>query len=543
MLSCVATYALAGALPRSPSELLLVGDSVTAGIYFLSLNAKSIRQAWSAQLIRRLGMNPPRAPYDITYPINHLGLAELGFTAGGLAYAWEARHSLRGGSPRFAADEERIVMAVPGQTLDELLRQSSRTKRENKHSSGWTFGRILLPKGLSAIETIEQWEKRPRWVVVFIGANDLLASFNMVGKATSSSPEEFRQDYEEVVGRLRRVMAADAPPEQFLVMTLPDVTKLPLLQELPPSADDGHGHRYPLGSVASTFLLPYRKHFEGDEVWTPDELDTVSRLGAAYNDVIRDIAVRESLTVVEITELLARLSEGDSTFSAPASPYFSPDLHHPSFRTHRHIADWVLEEMAAVAGVAVPPEPHLVETPLPHAGDFEGKNRDRVSTLMHLAVQGLSGGPLPPGLTGRLSVDAGAQAGKGRLGRGAVALLAGLDTYATPVSTHWLARLGARLAADALVWNDAADEVDFFPEGSVALGLGIGFERTGAWHWFRLEPGMQWRFADGADFGWYARGEWRWLFAEVSSGGGTPDRFAAGVRLGRAPGRPSRNGN
>ncbi|MDH3199134.1 MAG: SGNH/GDSL hydrolase family protein, partial [Candidatus Krumholzibacteria bacterium] len=252
ILACLVTYAVAGgALPRSPSELLLVGDSVTAGIYFLSLNAKSIRQAWSGQLIRRLGMEPPRAPYDITYPINHLGLAELGFTAGGLAYAWEARQALRGGSPRFTADEERIVMAVPGQTVEELLRQSSRTKSENKHSSGWTFGRFLLPKGLSAMETIEQWEKRPRWVVLFIGANDLLASFDMVGKITSPSPEEFRSDYEELVRRLRAVMAADAPPEQFLVLTLPDVTKLPLLQALPPSADDGHGHRYPPGSMAS----------------------------------------------------------------------------------------------------------------------------------------------------------------------------------------------------------------------------------------------------------------------------------------------------
>ena len=39
-----AGHAIAGdSLPREPSQLLLVGDSITAGIYFLSLDETSIR--------------------------------------------------------------------------------------------------------------------------------------------------------------------------------------------------------------------------------------------------------------------------------------------------------------------------------------------------------------------------------------------------------------------------------------------------------------------------------------------------------------------
>ncbi|MFQ5511156.1 MAG: SGNH/GDSL hydrolase family protein [Candidatus Krumholzibacteriia bacterium] len=530
--------AAAGALPQQPSELLLVGDSVTAGIYFLSLSDTSIRQSWAGQLMRRLGIAPERGRFEKPYPINHLGLARLGFTVGGLAYPWEALRVLLPASPRFAAGDERVVMAVPGQMLREVIGQSSKNRGDN--SSGWTFGEILLPEGLSVVETVEQWQKRPRWVVLFIGANDLLASFGIVGNARSPSPGEFRRDYARLVERLRGVMPGDVGADHFLVLTLPDVTALPLLQPLPEGADDGHGRPYPAGSVASAFLVPFRSHFEADEVWTPGELEAVRRLVRGYNDAIRGVAEGKGLTVVDLTALLGRLGDNPS-FATATSPYFSPDLHHPSCRTHGVIAGAVLDAMAGVAGVGAPPAAETRETPLPHNGDFSPVERARVNAMVRLGLQGLRQGPLPPKPTYRFSLDVGGQGGNRRSGRGALSIMAGVESTPSPVSTRWLSRGGFHVRLSPLVLERNGGGVDGFPKTSLEARAGIAIERIGGWHWMRFGSGVL--YAAEGGFGWYTRGEWRLLYGEVSSRDGDPDRIEGGLRLGWFIGRPGRNGN
>ena len=531
----------ASSLPHDPSQLLLIGDSVTAGIYFLSINEVSMRQAWSGQLVRRLGIDPPRAPYDRTFPINHEGLAQLGFTVGGVAYMWEARHVAIRGEPQFTADEERVVLAVPGQTLHEVLTQSSRTKEYNKHSSGWTFANILLPRGLSAIETVEQWKKRPEWVVIFIGANDLLASFGIVGEARPPSPEAFEKDYSELVTRLRQRMAPDAPSNQCFVLTLPDVTHLPFLQPLPDKADNGEGVQFPAGSMASAFLIPFRKHFQDDEVWTPEELDVIRTLSHDYNGVIRKIAAANGLTVVDIEALMERLRQ-DPTFASTASSYFSPDLHHPSFRTHALIADLVLNEMSRLTGEEAPP---LVstETPLRHSGDFGGRYQPRVAALMHLALLGLESGPLPPRVTSRLGIETAGQVGNDRIGDATVSLQAGLELPPLPDGTAPVVRMCLSLRAAALAYDGSDEEVEYFPQRSLEARLGFAREPIAAWTWARFEFGGLLTLDNEWDCGLFARGEWHALYAEVAGRGWWFDRIEAGFRFGIQPGRMGRNGD
>ncbi len=529
----------ASALPRDPSQLLLIGDSVTAGIYFLSLDETSMRQAWAGQLVRRLGFAAPAAPYPFTYPINHLGLAQMGFTVGGTAYLWEARRCFRRGGPCFTADDERTVLAVPGQTLHDVLAQSSRTRKENRNSSGWTFANILLPKNLSVVQTVEQWEKRPEWVVLFIGNNDLLAAFGMVGKAKPPTPAVFAADYQELVTRLRARMPEGTAANQFIVVTLPDVTRLPFLQPLPANADNGNGGHYPDGSMGSAFLVPFRRHFQDDEVFTPDELAQVRELANGYNAAIRDIATEHGFSVVDMQALLDRFAQ-DLAFATPASPYFSPDLHHPSFRTHAAIADEVLAVMSSLAGEAAPP---LVsdDTPLPHSGDFSGKYRGRVATLMHLALLGLETGPLPPAPTWRIAVETAGQLGDERIGDATVSLLAGVELPPCPVGTYPLVRLGASVRATAIALRSS--ETEFFPQRSLEARIGLGRERIAAWTWNRFELGGLLTLDNEWDAGLYARGEWRWLYAEAAGRGWWFDRIEAGVRFGAQPGRPGRNGD
>jgi lysophospholipase L1-like esterase len=526
-------------LPREPADLLLVGNSVTAGIYYLSLNETSIRQGWAGQLMNRLGFEPSWGRFEKPYPINHLGLTRLGFTVGGLAYPWEAFRVVLPKAPRFEAHEERVTVAVPAQMLREVREQSSRNKGRN--SSGWTFAALLLPKGLSVVELIEQWTKRPRWIVLFIGANDLLASFGIVGDAEPPSPEAFQEDYSRLVNRLRAVMHEDVGPENLLVSTLPDVIKLPMVQPLPVGADDGHGRRYPEGSKASAFLVPFRKHFDPEEVWTPAELARIHQTGTRYNDAIRTVAANAGFTVVDLAALMDRLSE-DPAFATRNSPYFSPDLHHPSFRTHATIADDVLNTMAEVAGVEPPPPPAETETPLPHNGDFSARERARVDAMVHLALQGLRQGPLPPKPTYRVATEVGGQAAESRAGSAAISLMLGIESTPSPVTSRWLSRGGFHLRASPLVLDaEGTGDAEGFAKTTLEARAGIGIERIGAWHWTRVESGVL--YAAEGGFGWYVRSEWRFLYAEVSSRDWSPDRIEAGLRWGWLFGRPGRNGN
>ncbi len=531
----------ASALPREPSQLLLIGDSVTAGIYFMSLNPASVQQSWAGQLARELGLDPPRAPYGFTFPIDHLKLAQAGFFRGGFTYMWQARRVVKRGSPQFPGDEERVVLAIPGQTLEEMLTQSSETRDYNKGSSGWTFANLLLPRGLTAIETVEHWQKRPEWIVVFIGSNDLLASFGIVGKAVPPTPDIFEERYRELVDRLRARMAPGTPPAQFFVMTLPDVTRLPFLQPLPEGADDGRGEGFPAGSVASAFLIPFRTHYEDDEAWTPAELDTIRARWRAYNSAIRRIADDGGLTVVPIDSIMAAL-DGDPAFSTPDSPYFSPDLHHPSYLTHAVIAGSVLRRMAAIAGEPVP-QRQIFDVPLPSAHELAGDHSARVAAMMHLALLGLASGPLPPDPTWRLGAEIAGQGGREPLADGTLSLLAGIEVAPFPTATWTTVRIGASLRAAALAYDDSRSELEFFPQRSFEARAGLGFERTAAWTWARVEAGGLLTLDGEWDGGLYARGEWRGLYVETAGRGWWFDRVEAGLRLGIHPGRPGRNGN
>src|SRR5678810_458889 len=129
-----------------------------------------------------------------------------------------------------------------------------------------------------------------------------------------------RARYAELVDRLRARMPAGAPAQQLIVATLPDVTVLPFLEVLPANADNGHGDRYPVGSKASTFLIPHPKHFMPYEVWTPDQLEDVRRHARDLDDGRVVIARERGLTVIDMEAVSARMAN-DPAFSTASSPY------------------------------------------------------------------------------------------------------------------------------------------------------------------------------------------------------------------------------
>lgn len=527
------------ALPSSPGEIVIVGDSVPAGVYFLYLGDRTAAQGWAARVLARCRVPVPSTRLPGPFPIDHLELTRRGAGLLGFRYLKRAAGALLASrDPLFEEGEVRSVVAIPGQTLEEVLHQSS--DRHDPRSTGWLFGSLFLPRHLTAVETVERAANRPRWIVLSIGANDLLSPFGIVGGATAPTPAAFERDYRELTRRLRAAMDPASRPEQLLCVTVPDVTRLPFLQPVPAGATDADGGPLPPGTVSSAFLLPYgRSRFEDPETWTPEELEQVRALTRSCNDAIRRIARDGGFSVVELAPILERLS-GDPDFDSPRSPWFSPDLHHPSARLHAVIADSVLAGMARVAGVPVPPRIGLPDPPLPATADLDREERERARSFTRIALLGMERGYFPPGPTLRGAFEIAALAGGGRPGTWAGAVLAGLEIGPAPVTTRWVSRLALQ-ARTGIAWDPDRDDFRRFPARDSELRIGLGFEPLGRWAWRRIEAGARLGLEGGP--GWYARGEWRKLYAECSSDGLSPRLARAGFRFGGVLLRPGHNGN
>lgn len=527
------------ALPREPGDLVLVGDSVPAGVYFLYLSDRTAEQGWASQVLARYGLPVPSTRLPGPYPLDHLELTRHGQGFLGLRYLLDAAGALLGSHrPLFAKGEVRSIVAVPGQTVGNVLRQSSDNHRPGE--TGWIFAELFLPRHLTVIQTVEQDANRPKWIVLSIGANDLLSPFGIVGRASAPDPAGFERDYRELTTRLRATMDPASRAEQLLCVTLPDVTRLPFLQPVPAGARDASGSPLPAGTVASAFLVPYgRTRFEDDEVWTPAELQAVRDLARSYNDAVRRIATEGGFTVVDLGTLLDRVS-ADPSFDSPRSPYFSPDLHHPSERLHTGIADLVVSTMARAARASEPAAGDPPDPPLPTNADFDASERARARMFTRSALLGLERGDFPPRPTLRGAVEIGALAGGDRPGPWAIAVQGGLEIGPTPVLRGWVSRLALQ-ARTGTVWSSGEDDFRALPRRDSDLRLGLALEPLGRWEWMRVEAGARIGLAGGP--GWYARGEWRKLWAETFSDGVAPRYAQLGVRIGAAWLRPGHNGN
>jgi hypothetical protein len=515
-------------LPEQASDILFVGDSVTAGMYFFGHSNAYAEQGWAGQVMSSFGLPPDSPRLEDPYPLDLLRLTQDGLGLAGWQYPWDALPALVNRSSNFESGEPRSIVAVPGQTLSEVLRQSS--ENPGTASTGWVLGAHLLPEGSTAIETAEQSAVSPRWIVVFVGNNDALAHFGMVGDAIPPDPVEFAADYRELGARLEALLAAGVSPNRLLVVTLPDVTALPLLQPVPTTAD------WPTGTMTSAFLLRFRgDRFHPDEVWTRPELAAVRNRVSAYNDAIRTVAAERGYTVVDLETTLAELAR-DPAFALISSPYFSPDLHHPSASTHRRIATLVLDAMAGVAGVATPEIPEVGT--LPTNADFSDDERARAETLMRLSLLGAEDGRFPPPPTLRGFAELGAGFGPARYGDASLALGFQVESIPGPITNGWMTRgaLGLRVAA-AISEGENLE----LPQEAQDVRAGISFEPVGRWYWQRAELGLRYGWAGGLT--WYARGEWRTLFVESSGDPWAPARVDFGVRLGALWGRAGHNGN
>jgi hypothetical protein len=518
--------------PPGLEDILIVGDSVTAGVFALCLDDSLAEWSWANRLFARYGLPIEYPRLSTPVPIDHVGLIRDGWGLDAWRYLASATPPLFEREARWREGEARRIVAVPGQTVRQVLEQSS--DDPGSGTVGWILGEWLLPEGLTAAETAVSSAGDPSWVVLWIGNNDLLADLGIVGPARSLDPAAFAWHYDVLAVRLRAAMRPDTPPARMLVCTLPDVTRLPVWQPVPPGVRDERGRPLPAGTVASAFLVPYRddRYRRGVEAFDPERLAELRDRNRAYNQAIREIAARHGFTVVDLEALLLELQHAPDWMDVD-SPWFSPDLHHPSARTQLAIAHRVDDRLREVAGVGPDPrpwpEPESVHgLPAPVNRFLDPKQRARAVALMRAATVG-DGEPVhyPPRPSLRASLELGGQTGRDRTGDASLGVLAALEAPPHPVTTRWNSRGFVAVRAVA-AWTREG-EADL-PEEGGELRIGAGMEPIGAWHWQRFEAGY--RYQRRAGSGWWARGEWRFLYVEAAAIRWTPRRFEAGIRFG-----------
>ena len=463
-------------------RILIFGDSLTAGMYFLYLDDESAKQGWAAQLLSKIGIEPDLPGFGHPYPLDNLTLTKKGFGFFGLRTIINLLPSVFAKGTR---NKDRNIIAVPGQTLEEVLTQSS--ENHGKKSASWMFGKVLLRQNESLIRTAEKSGEEYEWIILWIGANDLLSSFGMLGDASPPSEEEFKRDYAILAERLARLLGEQVEASHLLFLTLPDVTQLPLFANLPAGSISESGVPYPDGSKTSAFLLPFRNNrFESEEVFTPEMLQSVKDRVVAYNTVINSVAKVMGASVVDINGLMKRF-ESEPEFASRNSSYVTPDLHHPSYKAHSIISEEVIGAMERISGNSLKTGTAAITddvNPLPSTAQLNWIERERASSLMRMAMLTMEDGRFPPRPTYRGRVEIGGRTGSGVKSGLNIFASTGVDFPPVPVRVGWVSRLAVNFRFGASV--SVSDKVKILNE----LRVGYAIEPQGKWNWRRIEAGL-----------------------------------------------------
>ena len=518
--------------PRTDKlKILLVGDSLIAGMYFLSLSDESAAQGWASQLLLTLGIEPNLQGFENFYPIDNLDFTKNGFGFLGI-------RNFKSLSNLFVHVEpisSQNIAAIPGQTLNDALNQSS--ENHSKRSASWIFARLLLKDNKSFIKSIENSDSTYDWIIVWLGTNDLLSSFGLIGDATPPEAADFKSDYQLLIKKLNTKFKNKSNSNHLLLLTLPDVTKLPMFVTLPEGAEDADGKIFPKGTKTISFLAEFReKTYESSEVFTPELLRDVKERVNSYNSVIKEVAEEFGGAIVDIHALMMSMLVRDPELNSLNSPYYSPDRHHPSFRTHSIIMKEVLKVMqenseeSLIAGQEGAMD---VEEILPSAAELTPLERKRANSLMRTAFLMMEDSRFPPRPTYRSGIEIGARTMNGLILN--LTVNGEIEFPPVPVSPGWISRLvlSSRLGLSYTSKKETNEITDFF--------IGYALEPQGKWDWRRFELGLS--VSNQIGWGIYSKFEWHKIYFKATNLITSDAAIEGGVRLGKLWGRTGHNGN
>jgi len=512
-------------------KILLVGDSITAGVYFLNISNESAAQGWASQLLLTLGIEPDLPGLNNFYPIDNLNLTKNGFGFWGIKNIQELLPNL---FVRVEPISSQNIAAIPGQTLNEALNQSS-NKHRNR-SASWIFGRLMLKDNKSFIESIENSDSTYDWIIVWLGSNDLLSSFGLIGDATPPEAADFKYDYQLLIKKLNTKFKNKNDTKHLLLLTLPDVTKSPIFITLPEGAKDSDGKPFPKGTKTNSFLSEYRENrFESSEVYAPEMLRTVQERVKEYNSVIRDVAEEFGGTIVDIHSLLKNL-ENSAEYNSSVFSYFSPDLLHPSFKLYTLIMKEVLkvmqensEEKLTVNQASA----KNIREILPSAAELSPLERKRANSLMRTTLLMMEDSRFPPRPTYRSAIEIGVRTMSEFNSN--LSVSGGIDFSPVPIRSGWVSRfvMSSRLGLSYASKKKTNEITDFF--------IGYALEPQGKWDWRRFELGLS--VSNNVGWGIYSKVEWHKIYINATNLIGSDAAIEGGVRLGKLWGRSGHNGN
>jgi len=513
-------------------KILLIGDSVTAGMYFLNLSDKSASQGWASQLLLTLGIEPDLTGFKNFYPTDNMDLTKNGFGLFGI-------RNFQKLLPNLFVHVEPIsgqyIAAISGQTVNDALNQSS--KNHSKRSASWIFARLLLADNKSFIKSIQNSDSTYDWIIVFLGSNDLLSSFGMLGDATPPNASDFKSDYRLLIKKLITKFKNKSDSKHLLLLTLPDVTDLPVFAFLPEGAKDADGNIFPKGTKTFSFLSEYREiTYESSEVFSPEMLRHVKKRVNSYNRAIKEVAVEFGGAIVDLNALMMSILANDLDFNSLNSSYFSPDLHHPSFKTHSLIMKEVLRVMQENSEEKLKIDQESAKSTkeiLPSAADLTPLERKRANSLMRTTLLIMEDSRFPPRPTYRSALETG-----GRTMNGSAPILTasgGLDFSPIPVRPGWVSRftMSSRLGLSYTSKNKTKGITDFF--------IGFAFEPQGKWDWRRFEFGAA--VSNQVGWGLYSKFEWHKLYFKATNLITSNAAVEGGIRFGKLWGRMGHNGN
>ncbi|HEY8369628.1 MAG TPA: SGNH/GDSL hydrolase family protein [Thermodesulfobacteriota bacterium] len=326
------------------SRLVVVGDSVAAGVRSGVIDAETQRDAFPGRVAAQAGADlplpllepgrlDPDRPFRVNPDVQARNLAVPG------------------------ADVRAALAARPARPLDSLL--------------DLVLGLPGLDQGLARSQV--EWAEalRPTAVLLFLGNNDVL------GAATSGDPgratplESFTRDMTAVIGRL----AATGAP--LVVATIPDVTRVAYLTPAETFAERvgqsldaiggalglAAGDRLtPQGVAAATARLAGAADgpVPSDQVLTAAEAAKVRETVERFNAVIRREAGEVGAALVDVHALLDRAADegipaGDARLTtAQGGGVFSLDGLHPTRTAQAILANAFIEAINARFAARIP---------------------------------------------------------------------------------------------------------------------------------------------------------------------------------------------
>ncbi len=339
-------------LPPSPTgfdHYVALGDSLSAGFQSGGLTAGGQRHSFPAVLATLAGI-----PFGV--PETHDPGCPPPYGAGlGLGICLRTHP--------FRLTES---FGVPGALVADLL-HTSQVNAEDLLKP--LYGLILGPRETQVEAALRL---RPRFITLWIGANDVLGPTTRGKPEQATPPTEFEASYAELLDALA------ASGANIILITVPDVTGIPGLIPGARLAQLGLGDGSCAGSPNRVALSTLRNWRVGKPVscavpyaLTPQERAAAQATVNAYNASIHKLAAERGYGVFDADTFLR-----DEIFPAydpeskhPFGPDFSLDGVHPSDTGYARIARGLAAFLNARYGTSIPVE----DTPHPQLLSRKGR--------------------------------------------------------------------------------------------------------------------------------------------------------------------------